>query len=101
ISGIIPGVMAQTGMETSEIVQGIAAETKPDVVIAVDALAARSIRRLNRTVQITDTGIHPRSGVQNHRTGLMMVNLKVMVNEIIFRTVVDVTHIVLVTKVYN
>ncbi len=42
ISGIIPGVMAQTGMETSEIIQGIVAETKPDIVIAIDALAARS-----------------------------------------------------------
>ena len=79
ISGIIPGVMARTGMETSEIVQGVAAETKPDVVIAVDALAARSIRRLNRTVQITDTGIHPGSGVQNHRVGLTEENLQVKV----------------------
>ena len=70
VSGIIPGVMAQTGMETSEIIQGVTAETKPDVVIAVDALAARSVRRLNRTVQITDTGIHPGSGVGNHRNGL-------------------------------
>lgn len=58
ISGIIPGVMAQTGMETSEIIQGIVAETKPDIVIAIDALAARSTRRLNRTIQITDTGIN-------------------------------------------
>ena len=47
--------MAQTGMETSEIIQGIVAETKPDIVIAIDALAARSTRRLNRTIQITDT----------------------------------------------
>ena len=67
ISGIIPGVMAQTGMETSEIIQGIVAETKPDIVIAIDALAARSTRRLNRTIQITDTGINPGSGVGNHR----------------------------------
>ena len=70
ISGIIPGVMAQTGMETSEIIQGIVAETKPDIVIAIDALAARSTRRLNRTIQITDTGINPGSGVGNHRVGL-------------------------------
>ena len=49
ISGIIPGVMAQTGMETSEILKGIVAETRPDVVIAIDALAARSTKRLNRT----------------------------------------------------
>ena len=74
-SGIIPGVMAQTGMETSEIIQGIVAETKPDVVIAIDALAARSTRRLNRTIQITDTGINPGSGVGNHRVGLTEENL--------------------------
>ncbi len=48
ISGIVPGVMAQTGMETSEIIEGVVEITKPDVVIAVDALAARSTRRLNR-----------------------------------------------------
>ena len=70
VSGIVPGVMAQTGMETAEIIQGVVAETKPDVVVAIDALAARSVRRLNRTIQITDTGIHPGSGVGNHRNGL-------------------------------
>lgn len=79
ISGIIPGVMAQTGMETSEIIQGIVAETKPDIVIAIDALAARSTRRLNRTIQITDTGINPGSGVGNHRVGLTEENLQVKV----------------------
>lgn len=93
-SGIIPGVMAQTGMETSEIVQGIVAETKPDVVIAVDALAARSTKRLNRTIQITDTGINPGSGVQNHRVGLTEENLKVKVIGIGVPTVVDAATIV-------
>ena len=81
ISGIIPGVMAQTGMETSEIIQGIVAETKPDIVIAIDALAARSTRRLNRTIQITDTGINPGSGVGNHRVGLTEENLQVKVHD--------------------
>ena len=70
ISGIVPGVMAQTGMETLEIVRGVVSETKPDLVIAVDALAARSTTRLNRTIQITDTGITPGSGVGNHRKAL-------------------------------
>ena len=56
VSGLVPGVMAQTGMETLEIVKGVINETRPDVVIAVDALAARSTKRLNRTIQITDTG---------------------------------------------
>ena len=65
ISGIAPGVMAQTGMETSEIISGIVQETKPDVIIAIDALAARSTKRLSRTIQITDTGINPGSGVRS------------------------------------
>ena len=93
-SGIVPGVMAQTGMETSEIIQGVVQETKPDVVVAVDALAARSIRRLSRTIQITDTGINPGSGVGNHRNGLTEETLKVKVIGIGVPTVVDAATIV-------
>lgn len=70
ISSIVPGVMAQTGMESLEIIHGIIDETKPDLVIVIDALAARSTKRLNRTIQVTDTGINPGSGVGNHRHGL-------------------------------
>ena len=94
ISGIVPGVMAQTGMETLEIVRGVVSETKPDVVIAVDALAARSTTRLNRTIQITDTGISPGSGVGNHREGLNEENLSVRVIGIGVPTVVDAATIV-------
>ena len=94
ISGIAPGVMAQTGMETAEIVQGIVSETKPDVVVAIDALAARSVRRLSSTIQITDTGIHPGSGVGNHRNGLTEENLQVKVIGIGVPTVVDAATIV-------
>ncbi len=94
ISGIAPRVMAQTGMETAEIVQGIVSETKPDVVVAIDALAARSVRRLSRTIQITDTGIHPGSGVGNHRNGLTEENLQVKVIGIGVPTVVDAATIV-------
>ena len=94
ISGIAPGVMAQTVMETAEIVQGIVSETKPDVVVAIDALAARSVRRLSRTIQITDTGIHPGSGVGNHRNGLTEENLQVKVIGIGVPTVVDAATIV-------
>jgi spore protease len=94
ISGIVPGVMAQTGMETSEIIQGVVSETKPDVVVAIDALAARSTRRLNRTIQITDTGINPGSGVGNHRVGLTEDNLQVKVIGIGVPTVVDAATIV-------
>ena len=94
VSGIVPGVMAQNGMETAEIIQGVVSETKPDVVIAIDALAARSVRRLNRTIQITDTGIHPGSGVGNHRNGLTEENLQVKVIGIGVPTVVDAATIV-------
>lgn len=93
-SGIVPGVMAQTGMETSEIIQGVVSETQPDVVLAIDALAARSTKRLNRTIQITDTGIHPGSGVGNHRVGLTEDNLQVKVIGIGVPTVVDAATIV-------
>jgi len=94
VSAIVPGVMAQTGMESSEIIRGILAETKPDFVIAVDALAARNSKRLNRTVQIADTGIHPGSGVGNHRNGLTEENLQVKVIGIGVPTVVDAATIV-------
>lgn len=70
LSGLVPGVMAQTGMETAEIIRGVIKETKPDALIVVDALAARSARRLGTTIQLSDTGIHPGSGVGNHRNGL-------------------------------
>ena len=70
VSGIVPGVMAQTGMECVEILKGVVKETKPDFLITVDALAARSIRRLGRTIQLTDTGITPGSGIGNHRNAI-------------------------------
>ena len=94
VSAIVPGVMGQTGMETLEIVKGVVTETKPDLVIAVDALAARNSRRLNRTIQITDTGIHPGSGVGNHRNGLTRETLGVPVIGIGVPTVVDAATIV-------
>lgn len=94
ISGLIPGVMAQTGMETLEIIKGVVEETKPDFVIAIDALAARSTKRLNRTIQITDTGINPGSGVGNHRNGITEETLGVKVIGIGVPTVVDAATIV-------
>ena len=97
VSGIVPGVMAQTGMESMEIVRGIVSETKPDLVIAVDALAARSTRRLNRTIQVTDTGINPGSGVGNHRHALNKKSLGVPVIAIGIPTVVDAATIVIDT----
>ena len=94
ISGIVPGVMAQTGMETVEIVKGVVKQTHPDLIIAVDALAARSTRRLNRTIQVTDTGINPGSGVGNHRNGLNRQVIGIPVIAIGVPTVVDAATIV-------
>ena len=94
VSGLAPGVMAQTGMETMEIIRGVIEETRPDIIVAIDALAARSLRRLNRTIQITDTGINPGSGVGNHRTGLNRETLGVRVIGIGVPTVVDGATIV-------
>ena len=94
VSAIVPGVMAQTGMETVEIIKGIVRETKPDMIIAVDALAARSSKRLNRTIQISDTGINPGSGVGNHRNGITRETVGVPVIAIGVPTVVDAATIV-------
>ena len=94
LSAIAPGVMAQTGMETAQILHGIIQETEPDLVIAIDALAARSVRRLATTIQLTDTGIHPGSGVGNHRHSLTRESLGVPVIAIGVPTVVGAAAIV-------
>lgn len=94
ISSIVPGVMAKTGMESAEIIKGIINETNPDTVVVIDALAARSTKRLNRTIQITNTGIHPGSGVGNHRNALTKESLGVPVIAIGVPTVVDAATIV-------
>ncbi|RKD32151.1 GPR endopeptidase [Lacrimispora algidixylanolytica] len=94
ISGIVPGVMAQTGMESAEILKGIIMETKPDLIIAIDALAARSVKRLGTTIQLTDTGIHPGSGVGNHRVSLTKDSLGIPVMAIGVPTVVGAAAIV-------
>ena len=94
VSAVVPGVTGQTGMETLEIVKGIAEETEPDFVVAIDALAARNSKRLNRTIQITDTGICPGSGVGNHRLALNRETLGVKVIGIGVPTVVDAVTIV-------
>lgn len=94
ISSIVPGVMAQTGMESVEIVRGVMKEAQPDYIVAVDALAARSVKRLNRTIQITNTGINPGSGVGNHRHALNQESMGVPVIAIGIPTVVDAATIV-------
>ena len=94
VSAIAPGVMAQTGMETSEILESVIRKTKPDLVIVVDALASRSVKRLCTTVQITDTGIAPGAGVGNRRRELTRETLGVPVVAIGVPTVVDAETII-------
>lgn len=95
VSAVVPGVMAATGMETAEIIRGVAEQTAPDAVVVVDALAARSTRRLNRTIQISNTGIHPGSGVGNHRSAITAESIGVpTVIAIGIPTVVDAQTIV-------
>ena len=63
-------MLGLTGIESSDIVQGIVERTKPDLIIAIDALASRSLERVNTTIQVADIGIHPGSGIGNKRRGL-------------------------------
>ncbi|WP_019242659.1 MULTISPECIES: GPR endopeptidase [Bacillus] len=93
VSAIAPGVMGITGVETSDIITGVIEKTKPDFVIAIDALAARSLERVNATIQISDTGIHPGSGVGNKRKELSKETLGIPVIAIGIPTVVDAVTI--------
>lgn len=70
VSAVSPGVLGITGIETSEIVEGIVEHIRPDLVIAIDALASLSLNRVNASIQIADSGINPGSGVGNHRKAL-------------------------------
>ncbi|MCG7407886.1 GPR endopeptidase [Paenibacillus sp. ACRRX] len=70
VSAIAPGVLGITGIESSEIVQSIVDKTKPDLIIAIDALASKALERVNTTIQVADIGIHPGSGIGNKRKGL-------------------------------
>ena len=74
-----PGVLGVTGLETAEVLRGMVEHVRPDAVIAVDALAARSSQRICSTIQIADTGITPGSGVGNHRKALTRETLGVPV----------------------
>ncbi len=89
ISAVIPGVLGQTGIESAEIIRGAADHVKPALVIAVDALCARSIDRLATTVQLGSTGICPGSGVGNRRLALNRETLGCPVIAVGVPTVVD------------
>ena len=94
VAALAPGVMAQTGIETAGIIKGVVSQIKPDVCIAIDALAARSVNRLNSTIQLSDQGINPGSGVGNHRIGITKDNIGVPVLAIGVPTVIDAEGII-------
>jgi spore protease len=89
VAAISPGVLGITGVETGEIIQGLVEKVKPDLLIAVDALAARSLSRLHTTIQLADTGIHPGSGVGNKRLGITHETIGIPVIAVGVPTVVD------------
>lgn len=93
VAAMTTGVLGQTGMESAEIIAAVCKDTRPAAVIAVDALACSDIDRLGSTVQVTDTGISPGSGVQNARKELSKATLGVPVIAIGLPTVVDMTTI--------
>ncbi|GMB00804.1 GPR endopeptidase [Pelosinus sp. IPA-1] len=97
VCAIAPGVLGITGMETVEIVQGLVSKIKPNLVIAIDALAAASTRRVITTVQLANTGISPGSGVGNKRFGLTKESLGVPVIAIGVPTVVHASTIAMDT----
>ena len=89
VAAIAPGVLGQTGIETGELIAGVCDKVKPAAVIVIDALASRQLSRLGRTVQITDTGISPGSGVNNRRMEISGETLGVPVVAIGVPTIVD------------
>ena len=89
VCSIVPGVLGVTGIETVEIIKGVVEKIKPDLVICIDALAARRVQRVNTTIQIGDTGISPGAGVGNNRKQINEENLGVKVIAIGVPTVVD------------
>lgn len=94
VAAVSPGVLGITGIETFDIVKGIVDKIQPDLVVAVDALASRKMDRVSTTIQISDTGINPGSGVGNKRVGLTQQTLGVPVIAIGIPTVVNAATIV-------
>ena len=94
ISGIAPGVLGTTGIETGEILKGIVEKIKPDAIIAIDALISRDISRLFKTIQISDTGITPGAGVGNARKEISKNTMGIPVIAIGVPTLVEAATIV-------
>lgn len=93
-SKITPGVMADTGIETKDIISSIVKEIKPSLILVIDALAASTISRINKSIQITNTGIHPGSGIGNMRKEISYNTLDIPVIAIGIPTVVGSSIIV-------
>lgn len=94
VSAIAPGVLGTTGIETVEILKGIVDNTKPKLLIVIDALASRSIDRISSTIQISDTGIVPGAGVGNTRQEISQNSLGIPVVAIGIPTVVELATLV-------
>lgn len=94
VCALEPGVMGTTGIETSDLIYSAVKEIKPDLLIVVDALASQSVDRLNKTIQMTDTGIHPGSGIGNYRKEISSEVMGIPVIAIGVPTVVDAVTIV-------
>ncbi len=97
VAAVAPGVLGATGIETGEIIQGIVEHIQPDLVIAIDALAARSLERIGTSIQLADSGIHPGSGLGARRIGLNRATLGVPVLAVGVPTVVHASTIVMDT----
>lgn len=94
VSAINPGVMGQTGIETSDMILSIVKKINPDFLIVIDSLASGSLDRVNKTIQMTDTGIHPGSGIGNSRKEISKEKINIPVIAIGVPTVVDANVIV-------
>lgn len=94
VAAISPGVMASTGIETCDIITSLVSKIKPKFIIVIDALASSSIDRINKTIQITDTGIHPGSGIGNNRMEISEETIGIPVIAIGVPTVVESSIIV-------
>ncbi len=94
LCAVAPGVLGQTGIETSEMIRGVCSSAAPDLIIAIDALAARSTARLGATVQISDSGIFPGSGIGNRRSEISRDTLKIPVIAVGVPTVVNSSTLV-------
>ena len=94
VSAIIPGVTGTTGIETSDLIKSVVDGIKPDFLIMIDALASQALDRVNKTIQISNTGIHPGSGVGNSRKEISKDTTGIPVIAIGIPTVVDAVTVV-------